>query len=42
MTGAELVTAIIEILVAGITKISAGVGKGLSTLAQDIIIYHPP
>lgn len=36
MSGSELVTAIIEILVAGITKISAGVGTGLSTLAKDI------
>lgn len=36
MAGTELVTAIIQILVSGITGIAQGVGKGLSTLASDI------
>lgn len=36
MTGTELVTAIIEILVSGITGIASGVGEGLSTLASAI------
>ena len=36
MTGTELVTAIIEILVSGITGIASGVGNGLSELATSI------
>lgn len=36
MTGTELVTSIIEILVSGITGIATGVGEGLSTLASGI------
>lgn len=36
MTGTALVTAIIEILVSGITGIANGVGVGLSTLVQNI------
>ena len=36
MTGTALVTAIIEILVSGISGIASGVGAGLSTLAQEI------
>lgn len=36
MTGTALVTAIIEILVSGISGIATGVGQGLSTLAQGI------
>ena len=36
MEGTALVTAIIEILVSGITGIATGVGTGLSTLAQNI------
>lgn len=36
MTGTALVTAIIEILVSGISGIATGVGEGLSTLAQSI------
>lgn len=36
MTGTNLVTAIIEILVSGITGIASGVGEGLSTLASGI------
>lgn len=36
MTGTELVTAIIEILVSGITGIASGVGDGLSELASSI------
>lgn len=36
MTGTALVTAIIQILVSGITGIAEGVGVGLSTLAQNI------
>lgn len=36
MTGTSLVTAIIEILVSGISGIATGVGTGLSTLAKGI------
>ena len=36
MEGTALVTAIIEILVSGISGIASGVGEGLSTLAQAI------
>ena len=36
MEGTALVTAIIEILVSGITGVASGVGEGLSTLAQSI------
>lgn len=36
MSGTALVTAIIEILVSGITGVATGVGKGLSTLASNI------
>lgn len=36
MSGTSLVTAIIEILVSGITGIATGVGQGLSTLAKGI------
>lgn len=36
MTGTALVTAIIEILVSGISGIATGVGEGLSTLANSI------
>ena len=36
MEGTAIVTAIIEILVSGISGIATGVGSGLSTLAQSI------
>ena len=36
MTGTELVSAIIEILVSGITGVASGVGSGLSELASSI------
>lgn len=36
MTGTELVTSIIEILVSGISGVATGVGQGLSTLANGI------
>ena len=36
MTGTALVSAIIEILVSGITGVATGVGQGLSTLASNI------
>lgn len=38
MTGVELVTAIVEILVSGITGIASGIGTGLSNLAQSIFL----
>lgn len=41
MSGTALVSAIIEILVAGITGVASGVGEGLSTLAQSIFFYTP-
>lgn len=36
MTGSALVSAIIDILVSGISGIATGVGQGLSTLATGI------
>ena len=36
MTGTALVSAIVEILVSGITGVATGVGQGLSTLASNI------
>ena len=34
----QILTAIIEILVGGITKVAEGIGAGLSTLGQSIMI----
>lgn len=36
MSGTNLVSEIIQILVSGITGVAEGVGQGLSTLAQSI------
>lgn len=41
MTGTALVSAIIEILVSGITGVASGIGQGLSTLASEIFFYTP-
>lgn len=38
MSGTELVTEIVEILVSGISGIASGIGEGLSTLAQAIFM----
>lgn len=38
MDGVALLTAIIEILVGGITGVAEGVGVGLSNLAQNIFL----
>lgn len=38
MTGVEIVTALVEILVSGITGVASGVGEGLSTLASSIFM----
>lgn len=38
MTGVEIVQAIIEILVSGITGIATGIGGGLSSLAKGIFL----
>lgn len=38
MTGVEMMKAIIEILVGGITEMAKGIGGGLSTLAQSIFL----
>lgn len=40
MTGVELVTSIVEILVSGITGVATGIGQGLSTLAQSIFLME--
>ena len=40
MTGVEIVTAIVEILVSGITGVASGIGTGVSTLVQDIFISN--
>lgn len=38
MTGTEIVSAIVEILVSAITGIAQGVGEGFSTLVQSIFM----
>lgn len=38
MTGVQILQAIIEILVGGITQVSKGIGAGLSDLAQSIFL----
>ena len=38
MSGVEIVTAIVEILVSGISGVASGVGQGLSTLASSIFM----
>lgn len=38
MTGTQIVTAIVEILVSGISGIASGIGAGLSTLAQSVFL----
>lgn len=38
MTGVEILQAIIEILVGGITQVASGIGAGLSTLATSIFL----
>ena len=38
MTGVQIMKAIIEILVGGITEVSAGIGQGLSSLAQNVML----
>ncbi len=38
MSGVQIMQAIIEILVGGITKVAEGIGGGLSTLAQSVFL----
>lgn len=38
MSGVQIMQAIIEILVGGISGIATGIGSGLSTLAQSIFL----
>lgn len=38
MTGVEIMQAIIEILVGGISGVASGIGQGLSTLAQSVFL----
>lgn len=38
MTGVEIMRAIIEILVGGISGVATGIGQGLSTLAQSVFL----
>lgn len=38
MTGVEIMKAIIEILVGGISGVATGIGQGLSTLAQSVFL----
>ena len=38
MTGVEIVSSVVEILVSGITGIASGVGEGLSSLASAIFM----
>lgn len=41
MTGTDIVGAIVDIMVSGITGVAEGVGAGLSTLAQAIFFVTP-
>lgn len=38
MTGVEILTAIIQILVGGISSVAQAVGAGLSTIAQNVFL----
>lgn len=38
MSGVEIMQAIIEILVGGISQVAQGIGQGLSTLAQSVFL----
>lgn len=38
MTGVQIMQAVIEILVGGITQVAQGIGSGLSTLAQSVFL----
>ena len=38
MSGTQIMQAIIEILVGGITQVAQGIGSGLSTLAQSVFL----
>lgn len=38
MTGVQIMQAIIEILVGGITGVASGIGQGLSNLAQNVML----
>lgn len=38
MTGVQIMQAVIEILVGGITQVAKGIGSGLSTLAQSVFL----
>lgn len=38
MSGVQIMQAIIEILVGGISQVAQGIGEGLSTLAQSVFL----
>ncbi len=38
MSGVEIMQAVVEILVGGISGVATGIGSGLSTLAQSIFL----
>ena len=38
MTGVQIMQAIIEILVGGLSGVATGIGQGLSTLAQSVFL----
>lgn len=38
MSGVQIMQAVIEILVGGITQVAQGIGSGLSTLAQSVFL----
>ena len=38
MTGVQIMEAIIQILVGGISGVATGIGQGLSTLAQSVFL----
>ena len=38
MTGVQIMQAIIEILVGGISGVATGIGQGLTTLAQSVFL----
>ena len=39
MSGVQIMQAIIEILVGGISGVATGIGQGLSTLAQSVFLH---
>lgn len=41
MTGTALVSAIVEILVSGITGVASGLGQGIGQIVESLVFYTP-